>query len=323
MTLACWDYDRTQPLADGRVKPEGIDLTYLPLMMPEPAFRMLRHGEFEAAEMSLSWYARTVESDPRPFTAIPVFPSRMFRHSCVYVSEHSGIEKPEDLVGKRVGCPEYQMTAAVWLKGIMAERHNVPVDSVRYFTGGLEQPGRTETPMNLPGNIQVEPIPPDRTLSEMLATGEIDALYTAHMPSSYRPGTGVRRLWADSASEERRYYEDTGIFPIMHVVVVRQDVFESRPWVAQSLVKAFEQAKEIAYRGIRETTALKYMLPWMVQAVEESERLLGPDPFSYGLEPNYETLATFLRYSHEQGLTRRQLLPEELFAGTTLEVSKI
>lgn len=323
MTLACWDYDRTQPLADGRVRPEGIDLTYLPLMMPEPAFRMLRHGEFEAAEMSLSWYARTVELDPRPFTAIPVFPSRMFRHSCVYVAEHSGIEKPEDLVGKRVGCPEYQMTAAVWLKGIMAERHDVPVDSVRYFTGGLEQPGRTEMPMNLPGEIRVEPIPPHRTLSEMLATGEIDALYTAHKPSSYRPGTGVRRLWPDFATEERRYYEDTGIFPIMHVIVIRQDVFERRPWVAQSLFKAFEQAKEIAYRGLRETTALKYMLPWMVEAVEEAERLMGPDPFAYGLGPNYKTLETFLRYSHEQGLTQRQLAPEELFASTTLEVSKI
>ena len=324
MTLACWDYDRTQPLADGRVKPEGIDLTVLPLMMPEPAFRMLRHGEFDAAEMSLSWYARTVESDPRPFVALPVFPSRMFRHSCIYVNSRSGIEKPSDLAGKRIGCPEYQMTAAVWLKGIMADRHDVPVDSVQYFTGGLEEPGRTEVRMDLPENISVHSIPSDRTLSDMLASGEIDALYTAHMPSSFARGDpSVGRLWEDPYAVERQYYEETRIFPIMHVIVVRQDVYEQRPWVARSLTKAFEKAKDLAYRDLKETTALKYMLPWMNKAAEEADRLFGGNPFSYGLEDNRDVLETFLRYSNEQGLTKRLLRPEDLFARETLEVSKI
>ena len=324
LTLACWDYDRMRALQDGEVQPEGIELNYIPLMMPEPAFRMLHHGEFEMAEMSLSWYSRTVALDRRPFIAIPVFPSRMFRHSCVYVNVDSGITEPADLVGRRIGCPEYQMTAAVWLKGIMADRYGVPVDSVSYFTGGLEQSGRTESPMDLPSSIRIGPLAADMTLSAALADGEIDALYTAHAPSSFTDGSGrVRRLWTDSKAEEMAYFADTGIFPIMHVVVLRQDVYEQHPWVAQSMVKAFEDSKRVAYRGLKETTALKYMLPWMVDAAEESTRILGPDPFAYGLEPNRAVLDTFLRYSNEQFLTPERLEPEALFAPGTLRTSKI
>ncbi|MEW1823129.1 ABC transporter substrate-binding protein [Arthrobacter sp. NPDC080031] len=324
MTLACWDYDRMLPLADGRVSAEGIDLTFLPLMMPEPAFRMLHHGEFEAAEMSLAWYVRTVEAEKRPFIAIPVFPSRMFRHSCVYVNADSGIQRPEDLVGKRVGMPEYQMTAAVWLKGILADHHGVPVDSVSYFTGGLEQPGRTEVALTPPPGISIEPIPADRTLATMLETGEIDALYTAHMPSTFKDGKGaVRRLWTDSATVEQQYYQETSIFPIMHVIVVRQDVYEQRPWVVRSLMKAFEEAKDLAYEELRQTTALKYMLPWMVDEAERTDQFFGGNPFTYGLEENRHVLETFLRYAHEQGLTSRTLSPDDLFAPSTLKVSKI
>lgn len=325
ITLACWDYDRMLALSDGRVRPEGIDLTYLPQMMPEPAFRMLRHGEFEAAEMSLSWYTRTVSLPERPFIAIPVFPSRMFRHSCIFVNVDAGIERPEDLRGKRIGCPEYQMTAAVWLKGILADRHDVPVDSVEYFIGGLEEPGRTETPMDLPPSISVTPIGPGKTLSAMLADGEIDALYTAHSPSSFEDGSGrVRRLFADSVSVEREYFAETGIFPIMHVVVIRQDIYEAHRWVAQSLRKAFEDAKAIARSDLHQTTALKYMLPWMVQAAEEAEELWGGDPFAYGLDDrNRFTLDTFLRYSFEQGLSPELLTADRLFAPETLDTVKI
>jgi len=156
LTLACWDYDRTRALQDGRVRPEGIELTYLPIGMPESFFRMLRYGEFDVSEMSFSWYVRSFFREPRALVAIPVFPSRMFRHSCIYVHAASGIHEPKDLVGRRVGVPEYQMTAAVWLKGILAEYHGVPVNSVSYHTGGLKQPGRTETPMDLPPDIVVE-----------------------------------------------------------------------------------------------------------------------------------------------------------------------
>ena len=324
VSLACWDYDRMLALKDGSVRPEGVQLTFLPVMMPEPAFRMLHYREFDAAEMSLSWYTRTVLAQPRPFIAIPVFPSRMFRHSCVYVNSGSGIRDPGDLVGRRVGCPEYQMTAAVWLKGIMADRHGVPVDSVEYFTGGLEQPGRHETPMNLPASIQVTEIGPGKTLSAMLEAGEIDALYTAHKPSTFRDGTGpVRRLWPDPGPVERQYFADTGIFPIMHVIVIRWDTYQANRWLATSLLKAFEEAKRRAYTPLYETTALKYMIPFLTEWAEATRELMGDDPFSYGLRGNEQNLATFLRYSFEQGLSERLIEPRELFAAETMQAARI
>jgi 4,5-dihydroxyphthalate decarboxylase len=324
LTVACWDYDRTRALQDGRVTVEGVDLTYLPLMMPESFFRMLRFGEFDASEMSLSWYTRTVEHDPRPFIAIPVFPSRMFRHSSIYVNKHSGISEPADLLGRRVGCPEYQMTAAVWIKGILSDQYGVPVNSVTYHTGGLEEPGRQETPMQLPEDISVTPIPGDRTLSDMLAKGEIDALYTAHMPSSFSNGSGpVRRLFGDSVAVEKEYFRETRIFPIMHTIVVSADVLEHTPWVAQSLTKAFEEAKKVAYTQLYETTALKMMLPWLTASAEEARELGGEDFWPYGFSANEKALETFLRYSFEQGLTSREIEPRELFVPGTLEAAKI
>src|SRR5262249_8184120 len=265
------------------------------------------YGEFHASEMSLSWYTRTVFDDSRPFVAIPVFPSRMFRHSCVYVNVDSGIDEPADLVGKRVGCPEYEMPAAVWLKGMLADEYGVAVNSVTYHTGGLEQPGRHEKPMALPSDIDVSPIPTDKTLSAMLDTGEIDALYTAHMPSSFAKGSpNVRRLFKDHADVEKAYFRKTGIFPIMHTVVVRSDVYERSPWVMQSLTKAFEASKQRAYADLFETTALKLMLPWLTAQAEEAREVLGADDFwPYGLEANRACLSTFLRYSFEQGLSPR------------------
>ena len=324
ISLACWDYDRMQALKDGTVRPEGVDLTFLPIMMPEPAFRMLHYQEFDAAEMSLSWYTRTVLSKERPFIAIPVFPSRMFRHSCVYVNASSGISEAHDLVGKRVGCPEYQMTAAVWLKGILADRHDVPVGSVKYFTGGLEEPGRTESALDLPASISVTPIDSGRTLSEMLETGEIDALYTAHKPSSFGNGSGlVRRLWSDPGLVERQYFEETGIFPIMHVIVIRWETYIRNRWLATSLMKAFEESKRRAYAALNETTALKYMMPFLIESAESARQMMGVDPFSYGLRGNEHNLATFCRYSYEQGLSDRLIEPAELFAVETLDSAKI
>jgi 4,5-dihydroxyphthalate decarboxylase len=324
LTLACWDYDRTRALQDGRVQPEGIELRYLPLGMPESFFRMLRYGEFEASEMSLSWYARTLFTDPRPFVAIPVFPSRMFRHGCIYINSRSGIRDPQDLVGKRVGCPEYQMTAAVWLKGILADDYGVPVNSVSYHTGGLRDHNRHEMPMHLPTDIHVEPIPSNRTLSEMIDTGEIDALYTAESPATFRPGSStVRRLFEDYPTEEKDYFARSGIFPIMHTVVIRQDIYAANRWVAQSLRKAFSQAQEIAYHDLADTTALKHMLPWQIAHLEETRKTMRNDDFwPYGIDRNRTALDTFLRYSFEQGLIPRRPTPDELFAPETLETAR-
>jgi 4,5-dihydroxyphthalate decarboxylase len=324
LSLAVWDYDRTRALQDGRVKPEGIELTYLPLGMPESFFRMLRHHEFDVSEMSLSWYTRTVFEEVRPFHAIPIFPSRVFRHSSIYVNVHSGISTPQDLVGKRIGCPEYQMTAAVWIKGILADEYGVPVDSVTYHTGGLKEPGRQEMPMQLPSNISVTPVPVERTLSELLYQGEIDALYTAEMPPVFAErSANVARLFPDYEREERAYYGKTGIFPIMHVVVIRADVLERNPWVAQSLTKAFHAAQQYAYRDLYEDTAAsKLMLPWLNANVETAREVMGQNFWPYGFDANRETLATFLRYSHEQGLAPRLAEPQELFVPSTLLTSR-
>jgi 4,5-dihydroxyphthalate decarboxylase len=285
---------------------------------------MLRFGDFDASEMSLGWYTRTVEQDPRPFIAIPVFPSRMFRHSSIYVNTDSGISEPGDLLGKRIGCPEYQMTAAVWIKGIVADHYGVPVDGVTYHTGGLEQPGREETPLDLPGNISVTPVASDRTLSDMLEQGEIDALYTAHMPSSFaRRSPKVRRLFGDSVAVEKEYFRETGIFPIMHTIVIRSEVLERTPWVAQSLQKAFEESKRFANDDLFETTALKTMLPWLTSHAEEAREIGGADFWPYGFDANLHTLETFTRYHHEQGLTRQKVDPRDMFVPASMERSKI
>jgi 4,5-dihydroxyphthalate decarboxylase len=324
LSLACWNYDRTRALQDGSVQPDGIELTYLDLPVEETFFRMLRNREFDVAELSLSSYTVSMFREPRPFVAIPVFPSRFFRHSSIYVNADAGIREPRDLIGKRVGVPEYQMTAPVWIRGILSDHYGVPVDSVTYFTGGEEEPGRTEKlKLDLPPNIRVQSIGPTQTLSAMLASGEIDALHTARMPSTFVPGGKVRRLFPDFKTVEQEYFRQTGIFPPMHTVAIRREVYEANRWIAQSLVKAFAQAQRRIYDDLYVTAALKAMLPWLTAHVEEARALMGDDYWPYGFEPNRKALETFLRYHHEQGLSKRLLAPEELFAPETMESFKI
>ena len=321
INFGCWDYDRMAPIMDGRVRPQGIDLNFLNMPVEETFFRMLRNQEFEASELSLSSYVVSLHKPERPFVAIPVFPSRFFRHSSIYVNADSGIDRPEDLVGKRVGCPEYQMTAPVWIRGILSDDFGVTVDSVTYYTGGEEEPNRSEKlKLDLPDNIKVVPIGPDKTLSQMLYDGEIDALYTARKPSTYSgPNGKVRRLFENFPEVEKAYFARTGIFPIMHTVGIRRADYEADPWICQSLLKAFSEAKDITMQSLSETAALKAMLPWAAAHFEEAQATLGPDYWPYGFDRNRETIATFLRYSHEQGLSPRILEPEEIFAKETLE----
>ncbi len=325
LTMACWNYDRTRALLEERVPIDGVDLTYLNLPVEETFFRMLRHREFDVAELSLSSYTLSLFREDCPFMAIPIFPSRYFRHSCIYVHSDSGIREPKDLIGKRVGNPEYQMTAPVWIRGILSDEYHVPVTSVTYWSGGEEQPGRTEKiPLALPPEIRLEAIPPDKTLSRMLETGEIDALYTARAPSTFFNGSGrVRRLFEDYQTVEREYYQKTKIFPPMHIIAIRRDVYERNRWVAQSLMKAFVAAQQEVYGELRETGALMHMLPWLTSHVEETEKLMGRDFWPYGYEPNIHALGTFLRYHHEQGLSKRLLTPKEIFAPESLEAFKI
>lgn len=306
---------------DKTVVPDGIDLVYLNMPVEETFFRMLRHREFDIAEMSLSSYVMSHFTEERPFVAIPVFPSRYFRHSSIYVNADAGIREPRDLVGRRVGSPEYQMTAPVWIRGILSDEYGVKVDDVVHYTGGEEQPNRPEKlPLSLPQNIRVERIGPTQTLSAMIRNGEIDALFTARKPSSYDGPEGkVRRLFEDFVEVERAYFRKTNIFPIMHTIVIRRDVYEAHRWIAQSLFKAFAEAQYRIYRELEETAALKVMLPWLNAHVEEARRVMGDDYWSYGFKQNRETLDTFLRYSYEQGLSKRRLLPEEIFVPETME----
>lgn len=324
ITLACERYDRTEALRDGRVRPAGVDLTYLPQQVEETFFRMARFQEFDAAEMSLSSYVVGLTRGA-PFIALPVFPSRLFRHSGIYVSADSGITDPSDLRGKQVGVAEYQLTANVWIRGMLADEHDVPVESVTYRTGGLHQAGRVEKlKVDLPPDVRVTPIGPQQTLSDMLASGEIDALYTPRTPASFTRGdSGVRRLFEPSGTAEEEYFRRTGIFPIMHVVVLRRDVYERNRWLARSLYDAFVAAKLQCEQGMDETAAARYMLPWLHDEVARTRAVLGDDYWSYGLDRNVEVLRTFLRYSHDQGLAARELEPEELFAPETLETTLV
>lgn len=324
LSLACWNYDRTRSLLGGSIQPDGIDLNYLNLPVEETFFRMLRNREFDVAEMSLSSYTVSLFKGS-PFIAIPIFPSRFFRHSCIFVNADSGIKEPKDLIGKLVGNPEYQMTAPVWIRGVLSDEYGVPVNSVTYFTGGEEEPGRPEKlALDLPADIRVERIGADQTLSAMLASGEIDALYTARMPSSFHTGGGrVKRLFEDFMPVEQDYFRRTRIFPIMHTVVIRREIYEQNRWVAQSLTKAFCQAQQETYQDLSETAALKVMLPWLSAHVQETRREMGDDFWPYGFDQNRQTLSTFLRYSFEQGLSKHLLQPEQLFAPETLETFKI
>jgi 4,5-dihydroxyphthalate decarboxylase len=325
LTFSCWDYDRTRALADGRVKPDGIDLVFLMQPVEETFFRMLRYREFDCSEMSLSSYTASLNSDDPPFIAIPAFPSRFFRHSCIFVSTKSAIRKPGDLKGKRIGVPEYQMTAPVWIRGILSDDYGVKVTDVEHFSGGEEQPGRDEKlKLNLPASIRVKPIGPTQTLSQMIAAGEIDALVTARAPSTFETQPDkVQRLFPNYVEQEKEYYRRTKIFPIMHTVVIRRDVYRKNPWVAQSLYKAFVVAKSKALELFHQSAAMPAMLPWFLAHVEETRREMGDDWWSYGLAPNRHVLDTFLRYHHEQGLSKRRIAPEELFAKETLESYKV
>jgi 4,5-dihydroxyphthalate decarboxylase len=327
LTLACWDYDRTLPLAQGDVRPAGVDLTYLNLPVEETFFRMTRFREFEAAELSLSSYVLSLGGKAAaPFVAIPVFPSRAFRHNGVYLHTASGITEPAGLAGRLVGVPEYQLTAAVWIRGILAERHGLPVASVRYRTGGLHQPGRTDKITHqVPPGVDIAPIPAGQTLAGMLAAGSIDALYSPRTPRPFAAGdTRVTRLFPEPRAVEEAYYTDTRIFPIMHVVVLRRDVYQRWPWLARSLYQAFEEARALTVARMAETAATRYLVPWLYADLERTQQVMGTDFWSYGLTADNEhTLRTFLRYSHEQGLASRLFEPAELFAPETLDSHRV
>lgn len=320
LTLACWDYDRTQALREGRVTVEGVDLNYIVARPEEGFWRMLKHREFDASEISLSNYIMLVARGESPFIAIPVFPSRSFRHNNIYINTNSGIKSPQDLAGKRVGAPNYHMTALLWLKGMLQDDYGVAPETINWVLAGLDAPGY-EDRMNWtpPENLSVT-IRTDRTLSEMLADGEIDALLSARSPSCFRAGVpNVARLFPNPMQVEMDYYRRTGFFPIMHAVAIRKDVYEANPWVARNLTMAFQRAKELAMERLWEDAALAVSLPWLVSAAEQHFEVFGHEWWPYGVEANRKTLEAMTRYSFEQGLSPRKVEVDELFAPSTLQ----
>lgn len=321
LTYAGGLYDRTAPLATGEVRPEGIALNYIPVVPPEAFWRQLKHGEFDVSELSCANYFTLFSRGDRRFIAIPVYPSRTFRHSAVYVNTSSGIKRPEDLRGKRVGCAEYYMTMAIWQRAFLQHDYGVRPADLRWVLGGVEQPGRRERiPVAPPPGIQVEQAPPDRSLSDLLVAGELDALLSPHMPHVFRRrDPRVARLFPDFWTVERAYYLKHKVFPIMHVVAFKREVYRRDPWAAVSLYKAFCQAKDLAVERIYDSDALAVSLAWVVGYWEQERALRGDDLWSYGFHNNRHDLETLKRHLQEQDLLQDDFALEEAFAPSTLE----
>jgi 4,5-dihydroxyphthalate decarboxylase len=321
ITIATWDYDRVRPLVDGRVRVEGCEVNYLTMPVEECFERAFFHGEFEVAEIGFSPYLIALSRGSPPYVAVPAFLSRMFRHSAVYIRSDRGIEGPADLKGKRIGVPEYQMSAVLWFRGLLKDEHGLAAGDINWVQGGLENPGRREKfPLNLPPGFPLASAPEGQSLSQMLSDGALDAVIAARRPSCFVAGhPKVARLFPDYRAAERDYFRRAGIFPIMHAVGVRRDVLDRHPWLAASVYKAFTQAKRLADAEFAETTALKIGLPWVNAEFEATQELMGQEFWSYGLNAaNQRTLETMARYSYEQGLAVRLLTVDEMFAPSTV-----
>ncbi|MBW1945661.1 MAG: ABC transporter substrate-binding protein, partial [Deltaproteobacteria bacterium] len=297
LSFACPPYDRILPLAYGSIAPEGIQLNYLSLEVEEIFWRQLRNQEFDVSESSLSSYVMLRSRGDDRFVAIPVFTSRYFRHSCVFINTQKGIREPRDLRGKIVGLPEYQITAVVWLRGIFQDEYGVFPKDIHWRNGGEETPGRKEKiALDLPREIDLQPIPSDKYLSQMLDQGELDAMFTARAPSCFTNGSpNVARLFNNYREVEEDYYIKTGIFPIMHTVILKREVYEKNPWIAVNLYKAFCKAKDVVMKGYFETAALRVTMPWITGEVERLKKFFGEDWWPYGIQKSRKTLETFLR----------------------------
>ena len=325
VTIACGNYDRTRAIRDGTVKVEGCDVTYLPLYPEEIFHRAFKFQEFDISELSFSSYIRTVATGRSAYIGIPAFVSRIFRHSGIYIRKGAGIEKPQDLRGKRIGVPEYQITAVVWMRGLMQHEYGIAPSEIHWRSGGQEQPGRHErTPLKAIPGLDLQPIGDDRTLVGMLKAGELDALFTARAPSSFLAGEPhIVRLFADTRAAEEAYYKKTGLFPIMHLVGIRKTLAEKYPWLATSVYKAFCEAKVRAMIDLRDVNALMVTLPWLEAETNETSALMGEDFWKYGIAENHPEIEALTQYIYEQGLADRKVKVEELFHPSMFEIAKV
>jgi len=325
LSLAVCDYDRTRAIFDGRAKIEGCDITTMALEPEESFHRAFKFNEFDISEISMSSYMMTTARGDAHYVAVPAFVSRLFRHSGIYIRTDRGIKDPRDLKGRTVGLPEYQMTANVWIRGIFEDEYGVMPSNIRWRRGGLEEPGRRErTKIELPADVDYAPIPVDRTLSDMLAKGEIDALLSARAPSCFLSGAAnVGRMFPDYPAVEEAYFCKTRIFPIMHAVGIRRSLVERHPWLAVSVYKAFLKAKELCMKELGQIGHLATSLPWSVAEYDRVRKMMGEDFWSYGVAENRHVLETLTRYSFTQGLSVRKLDVNEMFAPSTSDLSKV
>jgi 4,5-dihydroxyphthalate decarboxylase len=316
LTFAIGDYLHMRELALGRVKPQGIELTVLTLPLETIAYRFLATYEWEISEFSLATYCAMVANGNAPMVGLPVFPSRVFRHGSIFVREDSPIRTPGDLKGRRIGIPQWTQTAVTYVRGWMQHEAGVPLTSVEWVQAGVNDAGRKEmTTFALPAGYRLTSMP-DTSLGEMLARGELDAVISARPPNVFLDGKhGIKRLIPDYRAQEQAYFRKTGIFPIMHLVVLRRDAYEANRWIARNLVDAFEQAKRACLPELYQGMTSFLPTAWGNDHAEETNRLLFPkdDPWPYGIEKNRMTLEPFLTFCHEQGVTRRRLAVEELF----------
>jgi len=324
LSLAVRDYDRTRPLTDGLVQIDGVDPVFMALDPEEIFFRAFRHAEFDICELSLSSFTVKTAQGDCPYVGVPAFVSRAFRHTSIYVRTDR-IKKPADLKGRKVGVPEYQLTANVWARALLEDDYGVKPSDIHWIRGGLEETGRPEKiAITLPEDVKLENAPEGRTLSAMLEAGEIDGFIGPRVPSCFARGApNVGWLFADPVAVAKDYYKRSGIFPIMHIVGVRRTIADQHPWLPAAVFKAFERAKTIALEKLSDTSSTKVTLPFVEERLMEARQLMGRDFWSYGVSANRKTLDTFLRHHHAQGLSPRVVKVEELFHPTTFETYKL
>jgi 4,5-dihydroxyphthalate decarboxylase len=325
LSLSVCNYDRTAALFDGRVSIEGCDVTAVALEPEESFHRAFRFQEFDATEISMSSYLMNTARGTAHYVAIPAFVSRLFRHSSIYIRTDRGIKTPADLKGKTIGVPEYQMTANVWVRGMLEEEYGVKPRDIKWRRGGLEEPGREErSPMTVPPDVDLKAVPSDRSLSDMLEKGELDGVIGARAPSCFLRGAlNVTRLFPNYPEVEAAYFKKTKLFPIMHAIGIRRSLVEQHPWLAVSVYKAFLKAKALCIHELGQIGHLATTLPWPVHEYDRVRKFMGEDFWPYGVHENHHALDTLARYSFEQSLSGRKVAVSEMFAKSTYELSKI
>jgi 4,5-dihydroxyphthalate decarboxylase len=322
LSVAIGDYDRNRPLIDGAVQIDGVDPVFMTLPPEEIFFRAFRHQDFDICECSLSSFSVKTAAGNNPYVGVPAFVSRMFRHTSIYVRTDR-IKKPQDLKGKKVGVPEYQLTANVWARAILQDEFGVKPSDIHWIRGGIEHAGRPEKiTLKLPKGVRLGNGPEDKTISELLARGDIDG-FIAPRPPTTAGHKNIGWLFKDPVAAAKDYFKRTGIFPIMHLIGVRRELAEQQSWLPAAVLKAFTQSKSIALAHLADPSATKVTLPFVEERLQEARELMGEDYWSYGLGPNRKNLETFLRHHHSQGLSSRLLKPEELFHPGTHESFKI